>query len=65
MPSNFFTKKRMLARITSLEQNRSVHIGDWQRITEVIRPARGKYLEGTGAGTEVSKRPTSMINSTP
>ena len=65
MPSNFFTKKRMLARITALEQNRSVHIHDWQKITEVIRPARGKYLEGTGNTSEISKRPTSMINSTP
>lgn len=64
MPSNFFTKKRMLARVTALEQARSVHITDWQKITEVIRPARGKYLEGTSP-SEVSKRPTSMVNSTP
>lgn len=64
MPSNFFTKKRMFARITALEETRSVHIADWQKITEVIRPARGKYLEGTST-SEVSKRPTSMLNSTP
>lgn len=54
----------MLARLGALEQTRSVHIGDWQRITDVIRPSRGNYLSGNG-DTELSKRPTSMINSTP
>ena len=64
--NNFFTKKRMFARISALEQARSAHIPDWQRITNVIRPARGKYLEGSNSTSdEVSKRPTSMVNSTP
>lgn len=63
MASAFFTKKRMLGRVNVLESNRSAHITDWQKITDVIRPARGVYL--TGDRQEVSKRPTSMINSTP
>ena len=58
----FFSKKRMLARLTRLTELRAPHISDWQKITQVIRPARGQYLENT---SEVSKRPTSMINSTP
>lgn len=62
--SIFFTKKRMYARVSALEQIRSPHIPDWQKITNVIRPQRGIYLEGN-ANVEVSKRPTSMINSTP
>lgn len=61
--STFFTKKRMLARVSTLEERRTPHISDWQKITDVIRPARGKYLNTDSA--EVSKRPTSMINSTP
>lgn len=66
MTATFFTKKRMLARISALEQARSVHIPDWQRITNVIRPARGRYLDSTSSGgEEISKRPTSMVNSTP
>lgn len=59
----FFSKQRMLARLTILESLRSVHIKDWQKITEVIRPSRGIYIDGTD--TENSKRPTSMVNSTP
>lgn len=51
-----------MARNTELESNRSAHMGDWQKITDVIRPSRGTYLS---AASEVSKRPTSMINSTP
>lgn len=62
--TTFFTKKRMLARATTLEQKRTPHLEDWKKITDVIRPTRGQYLEGTGE-TEASKRPTSMINSTP
>lgn len=62
--SPFFTKKRMLARLQELEDARSPHIADWQKITDVIRPARGNYLVGAGQ-KETSKRPTSMINSTP
>lgn len=62
MAGEFFSKKRMLARLSRLETLRSPHIADWQKITQVIRPARGLYLEGS---EEVSKRPTSMINSTP
>lgn len=60
--SEFFKKKRMFARITALESNRSPHLQDWKKVTDVIRPARGRYLDD---GAEVSKRPTSMINSTP
>lgn len=60
--SEFFTKKRMNARLTALASTRSPHIIDWQKITQVIRPSRGTYLS---SGEEVSKRPTSMINSTP
>ena len=58
----FFSKKRMIARLSALEQRRSPHIKDWQKITQVIRPQRGRYLEDDA---ETSKRPTSMINSTP
>lgn len=58
----FFTKKRMLARVTALEKRRSPHIPDWQKVTNVIRPARGRFLD---QDEEQSKRPTSMINSTP
>lgn len=64
MASNFFTKKRMLARLTVLEQKRSPHMRDWQKITEVIRPARGRYLDA-GDGQDTSRRPTSLINGTP
>lgn len=59
----FVSKKRILARLTALDQRRSVHLQDWQKITQVIRPSRGSYLDGADA--EVNKRPTSMINSTP
>lgn len=59
----FFSKKRMLARLTALDSRRSPHIKDWQKITEVIRPSRGLYIDG--GDTEKSKRPTSMVNSTP
>lgn len=62
MASTFFTKKRLQARLTALDQMRSPHLADWQKITDVIRPARGNYLS---TGAETSKRPTSMINSTP
>lgn len=62
MASTFFTKKRMLARYAELESSRSPHMTDWQKITDVIRPSRGTYLSSS---VEVSKRPTSMINSTP
>jgi len=59
---DFFSKKRMMARLANLKSIRMPHMGDWQKITQVIRPARGQYLE---EGSETSKRPTSMINSTP
>lgn len=62
MSGEFFSKKRMLARLSRLETLRSPHLADFQKITQVIRPARGIYLDG---GSEVSKRPTSLINSTP
>lgn len=62
MASTFFTKKRMLARWAELESARSAHLTDWQKITDVIRPSRGNYL---ASSEEASKRPTSMINSTP
>lgn len=62
MKGEFFSKKRMLARLAALRQRRDPHLTDWQKITQVIRPARGKYLE---ADQETSKRPTSLINSTP
>jgi hypothetical protein len=57
----------MFARLTALDSRRSAHISDWQKITQVIRPNRGIYLGGSGGDgtTDVSKRPTSMINSTP
>jgi hypothetical protein len=61
--AEFFSKKRMFARLTALAERRAPHLKDWQKITQVIRPARGTYLEETDS--EVSKRPTSMINSTP
>lgn len=61
--TTFFTKKRILARTAALETRRSVHYKDWQKITEVIRPTRGQYLDGDAP--ELSKRPTSMVNSTP
>lgn len=63
MASQFFTKKRMNARVNVLESQRSAHMTDWQKITDVIRPARGTYISGDR--TELSKKPTSMINSTP
>jgi hypothetical protein len=62
MDRKFFTKARMNARHIALESRRSAHIGDWQKITQVIRPSRGSYLE---ENSEISKRPTSMVNSTP
>lgn len=60
----FFSKKRIMARLSTLKQERSPHIADWQKITEYIRPNRGIYLGGSG-DTEKSHRPTSMVNSTP
>jgi len=60
----FFSKKRMLSRNTTLKSRRSAHMADWQKITQVIRPSRGMFLTGDGS-SDVSKRPTSMVNSTP
>jgi hypothetical protein len=65
MTLEFFSKKRMFARHSALDQRRSPHIKDWRKITEVIRPSRGIYLDGGGDNAETSRRPTSMINSTP
>lgn len=62
MASKFFTKTRLLARLQELKNLRQPHMADWERITQVIRPARGKY---DLSGSEISKRPTSMVNSTP
>jgi len=62
MASKFFTKTRLMARLQELKNIRQPHLADWEKITQVIRPARGKYEL---AGGEVSKRPTSMVNSTP
>lgn len=59
----FFSKKRMKLRRSALESRRTPHIADWQKITQVIRPQRGLYL--TSGDTEASKKPTSMVNSTP
>lgn len=59
----FFSKVRMKKRRSALEARRSPHIVDWQKITQVIRPSRGLYL--SGGDTEASKKPTSMVNSTP
>lgn len=59
----FFSKVRMKKRRSALEARRSPHFGDWQKITQVIRPQRGQYL--TSGDTEASKKPTSMVNSTP
>lgn len=59
----FFSKERMKKRRTSLEARRSPHLGDWQKITQVIRPQRGQYL--VSGDSESSKKPTSMVNSTP
>ena len=63
MAELFTSKSRITARKTVLEGLRSPHMKDWQKITQVIRPERGLYLEGST--TEESKRPTSLINSTP
>lgn len=54
----------MLARKSFLENRRSAHLTDWQKITQVIRPSRGLYLT-SGSQEDTSKRPTSMLNSTP
>lgn len=62
MATEFFSKKRMNARLDYLLSQRQAHMTDWQKITQVIRPARGQYLE---SDEETSKRPTSMVNSTP
>jgi hypothetical protein len=59
----FTSKARINSRRTDLEGLRSKHLNDWKKITQVIRPERGLYLES--ADTEESKRPTSLINSTP
>lgn len=58
----FVSKKRILARKAHLENVRNPHIKDWKKITDVIRPSRGNYLS---TSTEESKRPTSLVNSTP
>lgn len=63
MTAEFFSKKRLNSRLTHLDSRRSPHMADWEKITQVIRPARGNYLNG--GDSEVSKRPTSMVNSTP
>lgn len=63
MADLFTSKSRINSRRTGLDSLRSKHINDWKKITQVIRPERGLYLES--ADTEESKRPTSMINSTP
>ena len=63
MADIFTSKARINSRRTGLDSLRSKHINDWKKITQVIRPERGLYLES--ADTEESKRPTSMINSTP
>lgn len=63
MAELFTSKARMTARKTGLESLRSKHMDDWKKITQVIRPERGLYIESSD--TEQSKRPTSMINSTP
>lgn len=59
---DLLSKKRILARKSELETVRSNHLRDWQKITQVIRPSRGLYLSSS---SELSKRPTSVINSTP
>lgn len=62
--AEFFSKKRMNARLNFLDSRRSPHLNDWQKITQVIRPARGAALAGVQT-SDTSQRPTSMINSTP
>lgn len=62
MASRFFTKSRLMSRLQELKNLRAPHIGDWEKITQVIKPARGAYEL---SGSELSKRPTSMVNSTP
>lgn len=59
----FFSKARMKKRRAALETRRGPHIADWQKITQVIRPQRGQYL--VSGDSEASKKPTSMVNSTP
>jgi len=59
---DILSKKRIAARLGYMKTLRDPHIPDWKRITEVIRPSRGIY---DIAEVEKSKKPTSMVNSTP